>query len=101
MIAQMKIRGVMFDPYNNSYIVLLRCEETQDMLPIWVGKPEASAISFALEGLSVPRPMTHDLMKLLVDSVNAKVLSVDITDLKSNTLDIESLILFKMNVKFS
>ena len=85
MITQMKIRGLMFDPYNNSYIVLLRCEETQDMLPIWVGKPEASAISFALEGLSTPRPMTHDLMKILVDSVNAKVLSANITDLKDNT----------------
>jgi len=85
MITQMEIRGLMFDPYNNSYIVLLRCEDTQEMLPVWVGKPEATAISFALEGLSTPRPMTHDLMKLLIDSVNAKVLSVNITDLKDNT----------------
>ncbi len=48
MIAQMKVRGLMFDPYNNTFIVILRDEENNEMLPIWVGKPEASSISFAL-----------------------------------------------------
>jgi bifunctional DNase/RNase len=86
MIAQMKVRGLMFDPYNNAYIVILRDEEHADtMLPIWVGKSEASAISFALEGVAAPRPMTHDLMKAVLDIVDAKVLSVVVTDLKDNT----------------
>ena len=85
MITQMKVRGLMFDPYNNAYIVILRDEDNTDMLPIWVGKAEASAISFALEGVAAPRPMTHDLMKSLLDEVDAKVISAVITDLKDNT----------------
>jgi hypothetical protein len=85
MIAQMKVRGLMFDPYNNTFIVILRDEDNSDMLPIWVGKPEASSISFALEDVTTPRPMTHDLMKGVLDSVDAKVISVVISDLKENT----------------
>jgi len=85
MIAQMKVRGLMFDPYNNTFIVILRDEENSDMLPIWVGKPEASSISFALEDVTTPRPMTHDLMKAVLDVVDAKVISVVISDLKDNT----------------
>ncbi len=85
MIAQMKVRGLMFDPYNNTFIVILRDEDNSDMLPIWVGKPEASSISFALEDVTTPRPMTHDLMKAILDAVDAKVISVVISDLKDNT----------------
>ncbi|MGH7227728.1 MAG: bifunctional nuclease family protein [Nitrospiraceae bacterium] len=86
MITEMKVRGLMFDPYNNAYIVILRVEDNAaDMLPIWVGKSEASAISFALEGVPAPRPMTHDLIKSLLDTVDAKVISVVITDLNDNT----------------
>ena len=85
MITQMNVRGLLFDPYNNAYIVILRDERNVDMLPIWVGKSEASAISFALEHISPPRPMTHDLMKAILDNADAKVLSAEITDLKDNT----------------
>jgi bifunctional DNase/RNase len=85
MITQLKVRGLMFDPYNNAYIVILRDEDQSEMLPIWVGKAEASAISFALESVATPRPMTHDLMKAILDAVDAKVISVVITDMKENT----------------
>jgi len=85
MITQMNVRGLLFDPYNNAYIVILRDEENSDMLPIWVGKSEASAISFALEHIAPPRPMTHDLMKNILDQVDAKILSAVVTDLKENT----------------
>ncbi len=60
MITQMRVKGLIFDPYNNAYIVVLRDEENSDMLPIWVGKSEASAIGLALESVTAPRPMTHD-----------------------------------------
>ena len=85
MITQMKVRGLMYDPYNNAYIVILRDEDNSDMLPIWVGKSEASAISLALEGVTPPRPMTHDLLQNILESVNAKVISMVITDLHDNT----------------
>jgi uncharacterized protein len=85
MLVQMKVRGLMFDPYNNAYIVILRDETESEVLPIWVGKPEAGAISFALEGVFTPRPMTHDLTKNILDTIDAKVISVVISDLKDNT----------------
>lgn len=85
MITQMKVRGLMFDPYNNAYIVILRDEDNSEMLPIWVGKSEASAISFSLESITAPRPMTHDLMRSILDAVDAKVISVVVTDLNDNT----------------
>jgi len=85
MITQLKVRGLMFDPYNNAYIVVLKDEGNSDTLPIWVGKSEASAISFSLEGITAPRPMTHDLMKAMLDAVDAKLISVVVSDLKDNT----------------
>jgi hypothetical protein len=85
MLNQMNVRGLLFDPYNNAYIVILRDEQNSEMLPIWVGKAEASAISFALERIAPPRPMTHDLMKAILDSVDAKVISTVLSDLKDNT----------------
>ena len=75
----------MFDPYNNTFIVILKDEDNAEMLPIWLGRAEASAISFALESVAAPRPMTHDLMKALLDTVDSKVISVVITELKDNT----------------
>lgn len=75
----------MYDPFSNAFIVILRDEKEVGVLPIWVGKPEASAISFALEGVKTPRPMTHDLMQSVLDVSEGKVLSVVITDLKENT----------------
>lgn len=75
----------MFDPYNNAYIIILRGEENTDVLPIWVGRPEANAISLALEGIFTPRPMTHDLIKNVLDALEAKVISIVVTELKDNT----------------
>ncbi len=85
MITQMRVKGLMFDPYNNAYIVILRDEDNTDMLPIWVGKSEASAISLSLENVAPPRPMTHDFMKSVLEAYEAKVISVVITDLAENT----------------
>lgn len=85
MLSQLYVKGLMFDPYNNAYIVILRDETQSEMLPIWIGKPEASAISLAMERITPPRPMTHDFMKAYLDAANAKVISVVITDLNENT----------------
>ncbi len=85
MITQMHVKGLMFDPYNHAYILVLRDEEKSDMLPIWVGKSEAGAISMAMENVTPPRPMTHDFMIAFLDAYNAKVISVVITDLSDHT----------------
>lgn len=85
MLKQMKVKGLLFDPFNNTYIIILRDETNNDILPIWIGKPEANAIGFALEGIFTPRPMAHDLIKNVLDSLNAKLISIVVTDLNENT----------------
>ncbi len=84
-IVQMKVRGLMFDPYNNVFIVILKDEHEREVLPVWIGKSEANAIGLALEGVTPPRPMSHDLIKSVLDAVDAKVLSVVVNQLKDNT----------------
>ncbi|HET8760041.1 MAG TPA: bifunctional nuclease family protein [Nitrospiria bacterium] len=84
MLIQMRVRGLMLDPPNN-YVVILRGEEGQEVLPIWIGKAEANSISLALENVDLPRPLTHDLMKNALDALEAKVISVVITELKDST----------------
>ena len=85
MITQMHVKGLMFDPYNNAYIVVLRDEEQSDMLPIWIGKSEAGAISMSLENVTPPRPMTHDLIKNLLLGLNTAVRKVVVNDLRDDT----------------
>ncbi|MDH5667980.1 MAG: bifunctional nuclease family protein [Nitrospira sp.] len=85
MLTQMQVKGLMFDPYTNAYIVILRDEDQSEMLPIWVGKSEAGAIGLSLEQVAPPRPMTHDFMKAYLDAANAKVISIVVTDLNENT----------------
>jgi len=85
MLIQMKVRGLMYDPINNAYIVILRDENDREILPIWIGKMEAGAISLALEGVFSPRPMTHDLIKNLLDVLGASMISVVLTEMKDNT----------------
>jgi bifunctional DNase/RNase len=65
--------------------VLLKEDEGERYLPIWIGAAEAAAIAFALQGVVTPRPMTHDLMKNLLDEVGAQVQRIEITELREGT----------------
>jgi bifunctional DNase/RNase len=62
--------------------VLLREREGKRYLPIWIGVNEAQAIAIALQGVATPRPMTHDLMKNLLDEVGVHVERITITELR-------------------
>ncbi|OGW53778.1 MAG: hypothetical protein A2Z60_03205 [Nitrospirae bacterium RIFCSPLOWO2_02_42_7] len=81
----MKVRGLVFDPHTNMYIVILNDETDTEILPIWIGKFEANSICFVLEGITPPRPMTHDLTKSILDVLDAKVISIVVNNLKDNT----------------
>src|SRR5688500_17313462 len=85
MQIEMTIKGLMIDPITNMPIIILRDSEGQRMLPIWVGVFEANAIALQLEDVQTPRPMTHDLMKNLVDEMGAQVERVVVCDLRDNT----------------
>jgi hypothetical protein len=85
MLKEMKVAGITVDPFTNTPIVLLKDLEENDVLPIWIGLLEASSIATALENIQTPRPMTHDLLKNILDSLHAKVVRIEINDLKDNT----------------
>jgi uncharacterized protein len=82
----MELIGVRVELPTSTPIALLR-ERTGDqrVLPIFIGGAEATAIAFALEEVTTPRPMTHDLMKDLLDDLGVSVESVVVTDLRDNT----------------
>jgi len=87
MLIQMKVEGLLFDPRSSMYILLLRDvrKESNDTLPIWIGKPEADSIALALGKVVTPRPLTHDLLKSLLEALEARVSRIVITDLRENT----------------
>lgn len=85
MWVEMKVRGLALDPVSNMPIIILRDEEEKRSLPIWVGIFEANAIALELEKISTPRPMTHDLIKNILESVDAKVEKIVVNDLRDNT----------------
>ena len=85
MTVQMKIKGLMIDPVSNMPIIILKNTDGKTVLPIWVGVFEANAIAMELEEVISPRPMTHDLLKNVIEGLQAQVEQVVITDLKENT----------------
>jgi bifunctional DNase/RNase len=82
---EMKIKGLMIDPITNMPIIILRDPTSSAVLPIWVGIFEANAIALQIEKIVTPRPMTHDLLKSMINGLQAKVEKIVITDLKENT----------------
>ena len=82
---EMSIGRLMPDPMTQMPIVVLVEKDGSRFLPIWIGTNEATAIALALEGVEPQRPMTHDLLKLVTDSLGATVDRVVVTDLRAGT----------------
>ena len=81
-----ELLGVRVELPSNTPIVLLREASGQRRyLSIFIGAPEATAIAFALEGVDTPRPLTHDLMKDVFDTLGVQLVSVTITELRDQT----------------
>lgn len=76
-----EVVGVRVEMPSNQPIVLLKEVDGIRYLPIWVGAAEATAIAFAQQGLTPPRPLTHDLIKNIIDNLGTSVDSVQITHL--------------------
>jgi bifunctional DNase/RNase len=81
----MEVVGVRIELPTNTPILLLRERDGSKFLPIWIGTNEATAIALALEGVEPPRPMTHDLLKLVTESLGGNVDRVVVTDLRDGT----------------
>jgi bifunctional DNase/RNase len=85
MQIEMTIKGLMVDPSTNMPIVVLRDAEGERVLPIWVGVFEANAIALQIENVTTARPMTHDLLRNVINDLNGTVERIVVTDLKENT----------------
>lgn len=85
MEIEMTVKGLMIDPITNMPIIVLRDGDGQRILPIWVGVFEANAIALQIENVQTPRPMTHDLLKNVIDDLDARVDRIVVCDLKDNT----------------
>lgn len=70
---------------NYQRVVILKEKDTNRYLPIWIGASEADAIAVKLQGVSTPRPLTHDLLQSVVDALGARVKSIVVNDLKNDT----------------
>lgn len=85
MEVEMKIRGLMMDPVTNMPIVVLKDLSGDAVLPIWVGIYEANAIALEIEKVNTPRPMTHDLIKILLMGLDTSIRKVVVSELRDDT----------------
>ncbi len=85
MFVEMKVAGIVLDPYSNVPIVVLRDMEDKVTVPIWIGLVEASAIAMELEKIKIQRPLTHDLLKNVLSQLKVEVIKIEVTELKENT----------------
>jgi bifunctional DNase/RNase len=85
MLIEMQVKGLMIDPVQSVPIIILRDADNQRALPIWVGPVEANAIALQIENVSPARPMTHDLLRNLLEELGATLSRVIIADLRGGT----------------
>jgi bifunctional DNase/RNase len=81
----MEVSGINIDPFTNMPFVVLKDKEGKNMIPIWIGLIEASAIATKLENIKLTRPMTHDLIKNIFGELHVDVSKIEICDLRDNT----------------
>ena len=83
--VEMKVAALTIDPFTNMPILVLKDLQGRNPVPIWIVLIEASAIASELEKVELARPMTHDLMKVMLGAVGVAVTRVEVTDLRENT----------------
>jgi bifunctional DNase/RNase len=81
----MKVSGIALDPFTNTPIVILKDSTNERTLPIWIGFMEASSIAMELEKTPRIRPITHDLVKNLIEKLGFHVSRIEVTDLRDDT----------------
>lgn len=84
-MIELELVGVRVELPHNQPIVLLKEQTGERYLPIWIGAVEATAIAFALQGVETARPLTHDLMRDLLDALTVEVDRIVVTELRDGT----------------
>ncbi|MHB1599895.1 MAG: bifunctional nuclease family protein [Acidimicrobiales bacterium] len=84
-MMEVRLAAVRVDLQSNTPVILLQEKDGDRSLPIFIGAPEATAIAYAIQGIDVPRPMTHDLMVDLIGALGATVVRVVVTEVRETT----------------
>ena len=84
-MIELSLVGVRVELPSNQPIVLMKESDGDRFLPIWIGAVEATAIAFALQGIQTPRPMTHDLLRDILNEADVQVDQIIISDLVEQT----------------
>ncbi len=84
-MLELVIDAIRVSLMNYQRVVILRVKDTDKFLPIWIGATEADAIAVKLQGISVPRPLTHDLLSDIISSLDASVDKIVVSDLSDDT----------------
>lgn len=84
-MIEMSIDSIRVSMMNYQRVVILKEQNAERFLPIWIGPAEADAIAIKLQGITPPRPLTHDLLETIITALGATVNCVIVTDLQSDT----------------
>ncbi len=84
-MVEMVIDSIRVSLMNYQRVVILKEKIADRYLPIWIGPAEADAIAVKLQGVNVPRPLTHDLLRSVIDTLGASINSIVVSDLKNDT----------------
>ena len=85
MLHKMTIGGLAMDPSTNAPILILNAVDQDFSIPIWIGLLEAASIASVLQDIAFDRPMTHDLFKNFIETVDTRLTRIEVCDLKDNT----------------
>jgi hypothetical protein len=84
-MLEVKLEGLALDMTTNTPVVILSPSGLDKVLPIWIGHAEAWAIAMELSGVGSKRPLTHDLLRRVIETLNGRVERIEITELKEQT----------------
>jgi len=84
-VIEMNVDSIRMSLMNYQRVVILKEKEAERYLPIWIGPAEADSIAVKLQDVSVPRPLTHDLLRSVIDALGAAVVSIIVCDLRNDT----------------
>ena len=84
-MLEMTIDSIRVSPMNYQRVVILKEKDSDRYLPIWIGPAEADAIAGKLQDLTVPRPLTHDLLRTVIDALGGAVKRILVSDLQNDT----------------
>jgi uncharacterized protein len=98
-MLELTIDSIRVSPMNYQRVVILKEKDSDRYLPIWIGPAEADAIAVKLQDLSVPRPLTHDLLNTIIDTLGGKVQHILVNDLHNDTFYAKIVIQVNGNVR--